>query len=349
MKKKQKKKYVSTYELMKRKYPYSFYDSICSGAKFSGTGLKEPRVAEDYVREFFNITKDLLEGNYKIINCLATFSDDDYGSYGEMELVKNGRWTDEGISKWNEYYLRGPGKDKRERCKDLIARCTLHMDLEHVPGRRYLSVDSYHITEERDKKKKKKRKFKLYHSLICGYDFKTKQFIKYNSGSWVSKKEMQMPLLQDLDKNKKTKKQPKYKATVDDIEKCRTEILDLLEKNKDKVPDYSKAKNIPRSTCFMYSYNENDKFVYIKPPSYLISEKQAHRAGMCVSDAPAIVRVDRDILADYNLYDPRTLKFRPISKSCNRDRLLESTKRMKSKIESSYTYDDKDFLESIFR
>lgn len=191
MKRKQKKKYTSSYELMKKRYPYSFYDSIMyKGAKFAGLGLKEPKIAEEYVLELFNITKDLLEGNYRIVDCLATFSDDDYGDYGEMELIKAGEWTSEGIEKWKEYYLNGPGVKKREVSKDLIDRCTLHMNLEHIKGRPFLAVDSYHVSNKKDKKKN--NKYYLYHRIGGYFNNKTGEYVALKKSAWVPKIEMQM-------------------------------------------------------------------------------------------------------------------------------------------------------------
>lgn len=193
------KKYLSTYELMKSKYPYSFSDSIgYKGAKFAGTGLKEPKIAGDYALELFNIAKKLIENNYEIIDCLATFTDDEGCSYGEMELVKNGKQTSEGIKKWNDYYLLGEGRYRREEFKDLISDCTLNMKLKHIEGRPFLSVDSYHITNDTIKKKIIKSKYKLYHSICGAFDFKTGEFVKCNRGAWVPRKSMQLPKLKYL-------------------------------------------------------------------------------------------------------------------------------------------------------
>lgn len=181
--KKRKKKVRSTYEERKLKYPHSFYDAIgYKGAKFAGLGLKEPKIADKYALELLSITTKLLKGNYEIIDCLATFSDDEGCSYGEMELVKNGKRISEGIEKWNNYYLKGAGLSRRTVNKDLISRCTLHMNLKHVEGKPYLTVDSYNIRDT-----KTKSKYELYHSMIGKFDLKTGKFIEYNKGAWTQK------------------------------------------------------------------------------------------------------------------------------------------------------------------
>lgn len=196
--KKQKKKKLSTYEQRKLKYPYSFHDGITLSkeTKVAGLGLKEPDVAEDYALELLNITEELLEGNYRIIDCLATFSDDDYGNYGQMELIKNGQRFDDDIERWKDYYLRGEGRRKRDICKDLISRCTLHMNLEHVKGRPFLSVTDYQIwnlsskeiKSNKSKKKSRNKRFKLHHSMGGRLDFKTGKFIEYNRNAWCDTK-----------------------------------------------------------------------------------------------------------------------------------------------------------------
>lgn len=185
--KKQKLKSISSYELRKMKYPYSFYDGISyDGATITGFGLKKPEVAEDYALELLNITEKLLEDNYKIIDCMASFSDDDYGSYGEMELIKNGVRISEGIEKWKEYYLNGPGKNKRLKCKDLIDGCTLYMNLEHVKGKPHLSVDSYQIRNKTTKRKKIiKNEFKLHHGAFSKFDKKSGKYVEYRNCIWV--------------------------------------------------------------------------------------------------------------------------------------------------------------------
>lgn len=193
MRKNKKKKFRSTYEERKMKYPHSFYDAIgYRGAKFAGLGLKEPKIAGKYALELLSITSKLLKGNYEIIDCLATFSDDEGCSYGEMELIKSGKRISEGIEKWNNYYLKGPGLSRRTVNKDLISRCTLHMNLKHVNGKPRLTVDSYRIRDT-----KTKSKYELYHSMVGRFDLKTGKFIEYNKSAWTQ---------QGLQNNKKTKK-----------------------------------------------------------------------------------------------------------------------------------------------
>ena len=168
----------------KKEYTHRFCDGVMFGDAILGLGLKEPKLAGKYALRFLDITENLLEGNYKIIDCKAHFSDDDYGSYGEMQLIKDGKRIVSDIERWNEYYLNGPGKSKREVCKDLIDRCTLYMNLSHITGRPSLSVDAYHVTNETDKRKRKKHKFKLYHSISGKFDDKTGKFIKCSSSAW---------------------------------------------------------------------------------------------------------------------------------------------------------------------
>lgn len=182
---KNNKKRVSSYNKLKKEYPYSFYDGVLNGDKYLGFGLKEPKLAENYALRLLEVVEELLEDNYTIVDCKASFSDDDYGSYGEMKLIINGERTRNDIERWNNYYLHGPGKVKRDVWKDLICRCTLHMNLEHKDGKPRLSVDSYHVTNETDKRKKLKNKFKLKHHLIGGFDFKTGKYIKYNPNAWI--------------------------------------------------------------------------------------------------------------------------------------------------------------------
>ena len=62
-----------------------------------------------------------------------------------MELIKNGKRISEGIEKWNNYYLKGAGLSRRTVNKDLISRCTLHMNLKHVEGKPYFSYVIYAI------------------------------------------------------------------------------------------------------------------------------------------------------------------------------------------------------------
>ena len=168
MRKKKKERPLSEYELRKIKYPYSFRDAIgYKGGKIAGRGLKEPEVAEEYALELLNITSNLLNDNYKIIDCLARFIDDEFCSYGEMELIKNGELISEGIEKWKDYYLKGHGIKKRTVCKDLIDDCVLHMKLEHIKGRPHLLDKDYRITSKRvgrNKGRILKNEFELYSS-----------------------------------------------------------------------------------------------------------------------------------------------------------------------------------------
>lgn len=152
-----KQKFRSTYEELKSKYPYEFRDAVgYKGGRIAGTGLKEPEVAEEYALEMLDITRNLLGGNYKIIECLARFIDDEFCSYGEMELVRNSEQISEGIEKWKDYYLKGPGIRKRTVCKDLIDDCVLHMKLEHIKGKPHLIGTSYCIINKKSRGNKGK-------------------------------------------------------------------------------------------------------------------------------------------------------------------------------------------------
>lgn len=336
MKNKYKKKYVSTYELRKEKYPYSFRDGINSGTMFSKTGLKEPAIAEEYMLEFFNITKNLLEGNYKIIDCLATFIDDDFGSYGEMEIVKDGQWISEGIEKWKDYYLNGPGRNKREKCKDLIDICVLHMNLKHIKGKPSLKMDSYWVSNETDRIKKKKNKFHLHNW----------------SGVWVAKNKVQLPNKQSISKKKK-KEKPKYNASVQDIENCRAQIIEVLEKNKDKIPIYEQYENLPKTQCHIWYKDESKSgynIVHPSIPEYIIKAKHAKKMGFNVCDGFPIVHT-QDIEGNWDefAYDIRTLQFREINPNCNLDKLMSRTKSALSRIEKSFLSNNDIFIKALLK
>jgi hypothetical protein len=163
-----------------KKYPYTFSDAIRFGPKFAKFGLKEPAIAKDYALEFLEITKNLIEENYDIVDCLVRFVDDEFCSYGEVELIKNGNIVLEDMKKWEDYYLSGKGKARREICKDLIDNCSLHMKLKHKKGRPRLTVNSY-LVENSDKK----GEFQLRHSIIGRYDEKRKTFVTCSKSAWT--------------------------------------------------------------------------------------------------------------------------------------------------------------------
>lgn len=180
MKKNKKTRTLSEYEILQIKYPYTFRDSIShEGGIVAGFGLKEPELAESYALELLQIVSNLLENNYKIIECLARFIDDENCSYGEMELIKEGKQISEGIEKWKDYYLKGPGITKRTKAKDLIDLCILHMKLEHIEGRPYLRDTSFYIVNKH-KKKNKSKILKNQFELCFGYN-NTNVWFKKNS------------------------------------------------------------------------------------------------------------------------------------------------------------------------
>lgn len=171
-----------------KKYKYSFFDGIIKKDGVLGIGLKEPKVADKYAIRLLSIVEDILRENYEIKNCKACFSDDDYGSYGEMILIENGNKIISDIERWKNYYLNGDGKKKREIHKDLIYNCTLYMDLLHLKGRPYLNVKHNMVISETDKKKQSKRKFKLKPSLTATFDKKTGKLVNCSYQVWTNQK-----------------------------------------------------------------------------------------------------------------------------------------------------------------
>lgn len=122
-------------------YEYSFTDDTDIKEKFyiPGECFIHPENAGKYVIQFFNILKSLIDGSYEITDCKAVLMDNDNGAYGEMLLVRNKEFNEQGVKTWEDKYLHGDARYRWERDGDMIfPMCVLHMNLKHIDGSPFL-------------------------------------------------------------------------------------------------------------------------------------------------------------------------------------------------------------------
>jgi hypothetical protein len=135
--KKKKKKYNSEYR---------FFDDTESTRKFCTDGsLIHPRNARKYAIKFFNIVKSLIFNSYEILDCYVLFEDFYEFSFDKMWLVKNGKFSEEGILEWENKYC-----SDNAQSMDLISRhCLLVMHLRHINGTPSLVVKDNMVINEK--------------------------------------------------------------------------------------------------------------------------------------------------------------------------------------------------------
>lgn len=65
--------------------------------------------------------------------------DNDNGAYGEMLIVRNKEFNEQGVKTWEDKYLHGDARYRWERDGDMIfPMCVLHMNLKHIDGSSFL-------------------------------------------------------------------------------------------------------------------------------------------------------------------------------------------------------------------
>lgn len=152
-------------------------------------------------------------------------------------------------------------------------------------------------------------------------------------------------------KNLKMKEDPAL--MLKEIEDIRNSITNLIEINKDKIPNYEDFISYPEtwsSLCYCEKPSKTTNTSICTPiPNYFVRDMQAKRLGYDLNNALKIIETqDAEGNVIEYLYDIRTLKFTSISSDCNLDKLMKQTKKALFMVRSSFlNYNNDQFVKIL--